>query len=48
MIHTFVEAQQEKIKFRMFFRQGEMTTLLNSRTTQLNQALDVYTTEYMY
>jgi hypothetical protein len=41
-IHNFVEAQQEKTAFKMFFRQGEMTTLLKSCTTGLAQAVDVF------
>ncbi|KAJ7434558.1 hypothetical protein FB451DRAFT_1109905 [Mycena latifolia] len=42
-IHTFVEAQQEKIGIKMFFRQGEMTTLLKSCTAGLDQAIEVFT-----
>ncbi|KAJ6583437.1 hypothetical protein DFH09DRAFT_1275203 [Mycena vulgaris] len=41
-IHTFVEAQQEKIGFKMFFRQAEMTTLLKSCTSGIDQAVDVF------
>ncbi|KAJ7465512.1 hypothetical protein FB451DRAFT_1486947 [Mycena latifolia] len=41
-IHNFVEAQQEKIRFKMFFRQGEMTALLKGCTAGLNQASEVF------
>jgi hypothetical protein len=41
-IHNFIEAQQEKMGFKTFFRQGEMTTLLKSCTAGLDQALDVF------
>ena len=41
-IHTFVEAQQEKFAFKMFFRQGEMATLLKGCTAGLNQAVEVF------
>jgi hypothetical protein len=41
-VHTFVEAQQEKMGIKMFFRQGEMTTLLKNCTTGLEQALEVF------
>jgi hypothetical protein len=41
-IHSFVEAQQEKIGFRMLFRQGEMTALLRSCTAGLDHAVDVF------
>ncbi|KAJ6493488.1 hypothetical protein DFH09DRAFT_1104483 [Mycena vulgaris] len=41
-IHTFVDAQQEKIGFKMFFRQGEMTALLKSCTAGLDQAVAVF------
>ena len=41
-IHTFVDAQQEKIGLKMFFRQGEMTTLLKSCTAGLDQAVEVF------
>jgi hypothetical protein len=37
-----VEAQQEKFGFKMFLRQGEMTTLLKSCTAGLDQAVDVF------
>jgi hypothetical protein len=37
-----VEAQQEKMGIKMFFRQGEMATLLKSCTTGLEQALEVF------
>jgi hypothetical protein len=37
-----VEAQQEKMGFKTFFRQGEMTTLLKSCTTGLDQALHAF------
>jgi hypothetical protein len=37
-----VEAQQEKMGIKMFFRQAEMTTLLKSCTAGLEQALDVF------
>jgi hypothetical protein len=42
-IHNFVEAQQEKMRFKTFFRQGEMTALLKSCTAGLEQALAVFT-----
>ncbi|KAJ6549254.1 hypothetical protein DFH09DRAFT_1039450 [Mycena vulgaris] len=41
-IHSFVEAQQEKIAFKMFFRQGEMTTLLKGCTAGLDYAVDAF------
>ena len=41
-IHTFVEAQQEKIGIKQFFRQGEMNALLKNCTTGLDQAADVF------
>jgi hypothetical protein len=41
-IYNFVEAQQEKMGFKTFFRQGEMTTLLKDCTTGLDQALEVF------
>jgi hypothetical protein len=37
-----VEAQQEKTGIKMFFRQGEMASLLTSCTTGLKQALEVF------
>jgi hypothetical protein len=46
-IHSFVEAQQEKIGIKMFFRQGEMTTLLKSCTTGLDQAVDVFMVNFV-
>jgi hypothetical protein len=37
-----VEAQQEKMGFKTFFRQGEMTTLLRSCATGLDQAVEAF------
>jgi hypothetical protein len=37
-----VEAQQEKMGIKMFFRQGEMNTLLKSCTAGLDKAVDVF------
>jgi hypothetical protein len=37
-----MEGQQEKMGIKMFFRQGEMTTLLNDCTAGLDQAVDVF------
>jgi hypothetical protein len=37
-----VEAQQEKMGFKMLFQQGEMATLLKSCTSGLEQALEVF------
>jgi hypothetical protein len=37
-----VEAQQEKIAFKMFFWQGEMSSLLKSCTAGLDQAVDAF------
>ncbi|KAJ7482602.1 hypothetical protein FB451DRAFT_1442067 [Mycena latifolia] len=42
LIHTFVEANQEKSKIKQFFRQGEMRTLLKTCHTGLEQALEVF------
>jgi 3-dehydroquinate dehydratase len=41
-IHSFVEAQQEKTGFKLFFRQSEMSNLLKSCTSGLDQARDVF------
>ncbi|KAJ6536758.1 hypothetical protein DFH09DRAFT_1401371 [Mycena vulgaris] len=40
MIHTFVEAQQDKSKIRHFFRQGEMIKLLKDCNVGLQEAVD--------
>jgi hypothetical protein len=40
-IHSFAEAQQEKMTFKMLFCQSEMTTLLKSCTVGLDQAFEV-------
>jgi hypothetical protein len=40
-----MEAQQEKIGIKMFFRQGEMTTLQKCCNIGLDQALDVFKVE---
>jgi hypothetical protein len=37
-----MQAQQEKIGIKVFFRQAEMTALLNGCTAGLNQAIDVF------
>jgi hypothetical protein len=37
-----VEAQQEKIGIKMFFRQNEITALLKSCTAGLEQAIGVF------
>jgi hypothetical protein len=37
-----VEAQQEKMGIKMFFRQGEMTTMLRSCRLGLDQALEAF------
>jgi hypothetical protein len=42
-----VEAQQEKIGFKMFFRQGEMTALLKGCTSGLNQAFEVFMVKFV-
>ncbi|KAJ7041758.1 hypothetical protein C8F04DRAFT_1299276 [Mycena alexandri] len=41
-IHTFVEAQQSGNKVKMFFRQGEMGTLLKDCKAELQQGLDFF------
>ncbi|KAJ7182345.1 P-loop containing nucleoside triphosphate hydrolase protein [Mycena crocata] len=41
-VHTYVEAQQDKNKFRQFFRQGEMNTLLKACNDGLHEAFDVF------
>ncbi|KAJ7866618.1 hypothetical protein B0H14DRAFT_2504313, partial [Mycena olivaceomarginata] len=41
-IHTFVEAQQSSSKIKMFFRQGEMNTLLRDCKTELQQGLEFF------
>jgi hypothetical protein len=46
-IHSFVEAQQEKIGFKMFFHQGEMTALLKSCNIGLDQAVDVFMVSFV-
>ncbi|KAJ6592271.1 hypothetical protein DFH09DRAFT_1273372 [Mycena vulgaris] len=40
-IHTFIEAQQDKSKFRHFFRQGEMSKLLRDCNMGLQDALNL-------
>jgi hypothetical protein len=37
-----VEAQQEKLGIKMFFRQGEMTSLLKDCMVGLEQALALF------
>jgi hypothetical protein len=37
-----VEAQQEKMGIKAFFRQGEIATLLKSCTAGLEQAFEVF------
>ncbi|KAJ6509791.1 hypothetical protein DFH09DRAFT_1435517 [Mycena vulgaris] len=39
-IHTFVDAQKEKSIIKQFFRQGEMSTLLNGCNDGLQQAFE--------
>jgi hypothetical protein len=46
-IHTFVEAQQEKIGVKMVFRQGEMTALLKSCTAGLDQAVEIFMVKFV-
>ncbi|KAJ7448573.1 hypothetical protein FB451DRAFT_1375348 [Mycena latifolia] len=41
-IHTFVEAQQDKSRLRQFFRQAEMTALLNDCNAGLQEAIDIF------
>ncbi|KAJ6566720.1 hypothetical protein B0H19DRAFT_1257913 [Mycena capillaripes] len=41
-IHTFVEAQQNGSKVKMFFRQSEMSTLLKDCKTGLQQGFDFF------
>ncbi|KAJ6572415.1 hypothetical protein DFH09DRAFT_1079622 [Mycena vulgaris] len=41
-IHTFAEAKQEQSRIKQFFRQGEMTTLLESCRLGLEQALEMF------
>jgi hypothetical protein len=41
-MHTFVEAQSETRVIKMFFRQGEMTSLLKGCNAGLEQALDAF------
>ncbi|KAJ7762924.1 hypothetical protein B0H16DRAFT_1455366 [Mycena metata] len=44
-IHTFVEAQQDGSKFRIFFRQGEMNSLLKACLSGLDTATRVFKIE---
>ncbi|KAJ7453148.1 hypothetical protein FB451DRAFT_1520290 [Mycena latifolia] len=44
-IHTFVEAQQDKSRIKLFFRQGEMSMLLKDCHSGLQQALDLFKVE---
>ncbi|KAJ7863423.1 hypothetical protein B0H13DRAFT_2565205 [Mycena leptocephala] len=49
-IHTFLEAQQKGTKVKRFFRQGEISTLLNDCKTGLQDAVDffqIYTVNIM-
>jgi hypothetical protein len=41
-IHTFVEAQQVGSKVKNFFRQGEMSRLLNECKAGLQQGYDIF------
>ncbi|KAF7359663.1 hypothetical protein MVEN_00690400 [Mycena venus] len=41
-IHTFVEAQQSGSKIKMFFRQGQMSTLLKDCKNGLKQGIEVF------
>jgi hypothetical protein len=41
-VHTFVEAQQNSSKLKIFFRQGEMSTLLKDCKTGLQQGLEIF------
>ncbi|KAJ7452558.1 hypothetical protein FB451DRAFT_1374030 [Mycena latifolia] len=43
-IHTFVEAQQDGIKIKSFFRQTETKTLLRECRVELQEALEVFKT----
>jgi hypothetical protein len=40
-IHTFVEAQQNDSKVKKFFRQGEMSTLLQDCKAGLQQGFEI-------
>jgi hypothetical protein len=42
-----VEAQQEKLGIKMFFRQGEVATLLKSCTAGLAQAVGVFMVNFV-
>ncbi|KAJ7150133.1 hypothetical protein C8R43DRAFT_951677 [Mycena crocata] len=44
-IHTYMEVQQDKIKFRNFFRQGELSALLKGCNTGLQETLEVFKLE---
>ncbi|KAJ7742823.1 hypothetical protein B0H16DRAFT_1018535 [Mycena metata] len=41
-VHTFVEAQQGRNKFKIFFRQGELGALLKDCKADLQQGLDYF------
>jgi hypothetical protein len=41
-IHTFVEAQQKGNIMKIFFRQGEMATLLKDCRAGVEQSLDFF------
>ncbi|KAJ7174995.1 hypothetical protein C8R43DRAFT_943269 [Mycena crocata] len=41
-IHSYVEAQQDKIRIRQFFRQSELSTLFKACTSGLKDALHVF------
>jgi hypothetical protein len=46
-IHTFVEAQQVGSKVKNFFRQGEMSRLLNECKAGLRQGYDIFEVRYL-
>jgi hypothetical protein len=41
-IHTFIEAQQNDSKLKMFFRRGEMIALFTDCRAGLNYGLDFF------
>lgn len=41
-IHTFVEAQQNSSKFKNFFRQGEISSLLKDCRAGLQQGMECF------
>jgi hypothetical protein len=47
-IHTFVEAQQNGSKVKKFFRQGEMSTLLNDCKAGLQQGFEFFQVWHLF